>query len=172
MSSNIKNKLESIFAIDSYETSEEGAPFDTVKMTNKKTGEKTNLIKDDPIYESDDPSVNDNQTLCIDFDGVIHKYTGWNNGQLNPDAIEGAKEAIDQLKNKYKIVIFSTRASDKYNRKPTSKELIENMKQWLNQHNIHYDDITAEKIGAVAYIDDRAIRFEQNWNDILGWLID
>jgi len=169
MSLHKQRKLESLFAIDSYETSEEGAPYDTVKVTDKKTGKKTNLIKDDPIYEGEEeePHIKDKENICIDFDGVIHKYSSWNNGQLNSEAIPGAKEAIDYLKNKFKIIIFSTRASKRYNQSPSSDELVKEMKKWLDARDIYYDDITGEKLGAIAYIDDRAIRFEENWKPII-----
>lgn len=164
---NLKRRLESLFAIDSYETSEPNAPIDTINIKNKKTKKIKQLIKDDPIYEVIDPSLDDKKSICIDFDGVIHEYNSWNNGQLNPKAVEGAKEAIDHLKDKYKIIIFTTRACKKYNINPTSKYLVEKIKIWLKDHDIYYDDITSDKIGAIAYIDDKAIRFENNWNDIL-----
>ena len=162
-----KRKLESFFAIDSYETSEENKPIDTINIKDKETGEEKSLIKDDPIYEIDDPSKKDKKSICIDFDGVIHQYDTWNNGNLNPNAIPGSKKAIDLLKNKYKIIIFTTRASKTYNQEPSSDELIEKMTKWLKDRDIYFDEITSDKKGAVAYIDDRAIRFENNWKPIL-----
>ena len=52
------------------------------------------------------------ETLLIDFDGTIHGYSkGWSDGTVYDPPIAGAKEAIDELKQKYQIVIFTTRAS-------------------------------------------------------------
>jgi len=115
--------------------------------------------------------TSEQQRIMIDFDGVIHQYESWNDGRLNDEVIEGAKETIDELhKQGYEIVIFTTRASTLSNSQPSSDELIKNVKQWLKDHDIYYDNITAEKLAAVAYIDDRAIRFEGNWKDTLNKL--
>ena len=67
----------------------------------------------------------------------------------------------------FEIVIFTTRASDNHNFSPSNTELIADLKRWLKEYDIYYDQITAEKLGAVAYIDDKAIRF-QNWNQSLN----
>ncbi len=169
MSKNIKSKLESIFAIDTYETSDENrnAP-DVMQAHNTLTGKKISIFKDEPLEEGeDDPSLQDIKSICIDFDGVIHPYKKWNGGKLNPDPISGTREAINYLKNKYKIIIFTTRASERYNQTPSRGELVKNVKDWLKSNDIYFDDVTADKIGAVAYIDDKAIRFEDNWNQIL-----
>ena len=151
----IQSQKESIFPIDSPHT---GKAYNWKK--HYKTVDET---------EEMDPSFQDKKRIMIDFDGVIHSYNnGWQNGKLYGDVIEGAKEAIDYLKeNGFEIVIFTTRASKNHNIKPTSDELIADVGDWLKTNNIYFDRITSEKLGAIAYIDDRAIRFENNWNDII-----
>jgi ribonucleotide monophosphatase NagD (HAD superfamily) len=111
---------------------------------------------------------NETRRLMIDFDGVISQYiNGWNNGQLVDDPMPGVKEAIDQLKqNGFEIIIFTTRASSLHNNNPTSEQLVQDLKKWLDDHEIQYDAITSEKLGALAYIDDKAIHFT-NWADVL-----
>ena len=120
-------------------------------------------------YEEDDISGEDDnrKNVLIDFDGVIHKYSkGFYDGTIYDPPIEGAKEAIDKLKNKYRIVIFSARLS------PTTNKDVEdqkkNMINWLSKYNIYYDQLSYEKIPAVAYIDDLAIHFTGDWDDILN----
>jgi len=111
---------------------------------------------------------NEKLRLMIDFDGVISKYTnGWNDGKLVDDPMEGVKEAIDHFKEQgYEIIIFTTRASTTHNNDPTSEQLVTDLRRWLSEHEIQYDAITSEKLGALAYIDDKAIRFT-NWSDVI-----
>jgi len=167
----LKQKLESIFAIDSYESgNDETSDYDTINVTNKRTGKKSSIIKDEPIYENENTFPEEQKTICIDFDGVLHPYDSWNDGKLNPNPLSGAKEAIDKLKNKFKIVIYTTRASASSHNPTERNEQIKNIEQWLTKHNIPFDEITGDKVGAVAYIDDRAIRFENNWPEVFAKL--
>jgi hypothetical protein len=105
----------------------------------------------------------------IDFDGPIHKYSkGYKDGSLYDEPSEGAKEFIDWLKGKgFQIVIFTTRAS-KTNAQETGgnykKEIIK-IENYLKEYDIHYDLITAEKLAANFYIDDRGIHFD-NWKSV------
>jgi hypothetical protein len=109
------------------------------------------------------------QRAMIDFDGTIHKYSkGYQDGSLYDEPFDGAKEFIDWLKSEgYQIVIFTTRAS-KTNDQETGgnhKKEILKIENYLKEHNIHYDLITAEKLAANFYIDDRAIHFV-NWKSV------
>jgi hypothetical protein len=127
------------------------------------------LISKKTVYpESIDPSFQDKKRIMIDLDGVIHNYNnGWQDGKLYGNVIEGSKEAIDKMKDfGFEIVIFTTRASNRHNMNPSSEELVKDVEEWLQLNNIYYDRITAEKLGAVAYIDDRAIRFT-DWDNTI-----
>ncbi len=104
--------------------------------------------------------------LCIDFDGTIHAYSkGYHDGTIYDVPINGAKEAIDILKETYEIVIFSARFSKfvSYDFEDQKRKVAE----WLKKYDIYYDLLTAEKLAAVAYIDDRAISFKDNWKDMV-----
>jgi hypothetical protein len=106
----------------------------------------------------------------IDFDGPIHKYSqGWNGGEIYDSPSPGAKEFIDWLKNQgYEIVIFTSRAS-KTNAEEMGqdyKKEILKVENWLNLYNIPYDLITAEKLAANFYIDDKAIHYNGSWDDV------
>lgn len=41
-----------------------------------------------------------NKTICLDFDGIIHKYSeGWQNGMIYDYPIDGVREALMDLHN-------------------------------------------------------------------------
>ena len=87
------------------------------------------------------------------------------------DPIDGSLEAIESLSKDYNIIIFSAKVRPD---RPlvggqTGKELVQ---EWLEKHNVmqYVDDITHEKPRAEYYIDDKAIKFENNWKEILGEL--
>ncbi len=105
-------------------------------------------------------------TVAVDFDGTIVEHRFPNIGPLKP----GAVEAIKKLYQKYEIVISSCRASTIFNPNGpgTSKAYLE-MVEFLKENGIPYDRIddgTEGKIVAIAYIDDRAIPFRDNWDEI------
>lgn len=112
--------------------------------------------------------------VMIDFDKTISDYrNGWNGGKLtDEEPISGAKEALDELHRRgIEIFIFTTRASKRNNGELTSK-LIADLKGWLNKYDIYYDGITGEKLAAMAYVDDRAIRFGGNWRRTLEEVLE
>ena len=110
--------------------------------------------------------------IGIDFDGVIHKNSkGYYDGTIYDDPIPGSLEALKVISQKYDIIIFTAKAKKdrgKINGK-TGTEMVWN---WLKKHNVdmYIKDVTAEKPRAVAYIDDKAIRFN-NWDDVLKEVI-
>jgi len=109
----------------------------------------------------------------IDLDGTIHKYSqGYKDGSIYDSPFDGAKEVIDWLKsNGYEIVIFTTRAS-KANADELGgdyKEQIRQIIKWLKKNDIYFDKITAEKLAAQFYIDDKAIHISNgNWKTVLN----
>ena len=113
----------------------------------------------------------ESNTLAIDFDGVIHNHNlGFHDGTIYGNPIPGAIEAIKKLSKKYNIIIFTCKANPKrplINGK-TGSELIW---EWLEKYDLksYVKDITYDKINALYYIDDKAIRFE-NWNNTLKYL--
>lgn len=113
-----------------------------------------------------DNSSNKNKRLMIDFDGVIHSYhKGYLDGEIYGYVIDDAKEVIDELKNDFEIVIFTSRLSNENSNNQSEKRKIED---WLKENKIHYDYITSDKLAAEYYIDDKAITFNNNWSDILN----
>jgi len=111
------------------------------------------------------------KAIAIDFDGVIHRFSkGWQDGSIYDPPIDGTKEALEKLATKgYRIVIHTTRFNHEINGKKTP-QLIKELKKWLSRNGFekgkHYHKITELKPQAVAYIDDKAIRFT-HWQDVI-----
>lgn len=113
------------------------------------------------------------KTIAIDFDGVIHKYSkGWFDGSCYDEPFEGAFVTIGKLMLAgYSVFIHTTRDSDqviKWFEKWKSPfevwKIPDHEKFWNNNTTI---GVTNRKLPAIAYIDDRAIKFDGNWKDIL-----
>lgn len=102
------------------------------------------------------------KVLLVDFDGVIHKSSsGFLNGDIYDDPTDNCLFTINNLiKAGYKIVIFTARERQDYKK----------IKEWLKLHRFPELEITNKKITALAYIDDRAIRFT-SWPDIVHYFI-
>jgi len=97
------------------------------------------------------------KTIAVDFDGVIHKYSkAYHDGTIYDEPIEGARDALRLLKKKgYKVVVSSVRD-------------VGDISDWLHRYKIKVDEVTNYKPKAVAYIDDRGIRFT-TWRDMLNY---
>ena len=106
--------------------------------------------------------------IGIDFDGVIHKCSkGYYDGTIYDDPVEGVHAALEKISKNYTIIVNTCTA------KPdrglvdgkTGTQLVW---EWLKKHNLskYVSKVTAEKPRAVAYIDDKSIRFS-NWDACL-----
>jgi hypothetical protein len=102
------------------------------------------------------------RTVCLDFDGVLHSYrSGWRGVEIIPDPpIHGTREAIIRLRQQYRVVIYSARCRTKEGRLA-----VEN---WLRAHDIHVDDVCDYKPPALVYVDDRAICFRGDWEQVIS----
>lgn len=111
--------------------------------------------------------------VMIDLDGTIHRYSKrWSDGSLYDPPFDGAKRAVDLLKSKgYEIVIFTARLAQESLEKNGLDPDTERQKiaDWLDKYNIPYDYITAEKLSAEFYIDDKAIHIPSgDWDVVLN----
>ena len=90
----------------------------------------------------------------IDLDGVLNNYTKYEQNHI-PDIKKGAKEFLEKLHktDKYELVLFTTRN-------------IEFAQSWLIKENInnYFKEITNIKKPAYIYIDDRALKFNGNFD--------
>ena len=135
--------------ISPYESPSRGKPLYDKTETMTKITEQTEEVK----------------RLMIDLDGTIHKYSkGFLDGSIYDDPVEGSKETLEYFKdNGFEIIIFTSRLS----REGTNTE--EDIIEWLEKWGIPYDSITADKLPAVAYIDDRNLRFS-SWKTTINVL--
>jgi 2'-5' RNA ligase len=96
--------------------------------------------------------------LFIDFDGTIAKDKEF------PDIGEpekGVKEALEKLKELgYTITIYSCRANE--------EEGADQIKEYMEKHDLPYDEIySGEKPHFHSIIDNKAIRFDNNWDEVV-----
>lgn len=110
--------------------------------------------------------------IAVDFDGTICKYMPFNAEKIEAEPMENAQKALKMLKNDgYEIIVFTARLCPFYGEQSV-KEQKEKIEKWLEDHDIPYDMVTNNKPhNAMAYIDDRAIRFENNWNSIINYFL-
>lgn len=100
-------------------------------------------------------------TICLDFDGVIHHYReGWRGvSNIYDPPVPGAAEAIVKLRERFNVVVVSTRA--------TERAGAEAILEWLEEHHIEVDLVSGTKVPAMVYVDDRGLQFRGDWDDTL-----
>lgn len=97
------------------------------------------------------------KTVAVDFDGVLNTYTGWAGEDELFEPREGAIEFLRQLWAEYDIVIHTTRDPQRV------WEWLETY--WMNHLVV---DVTNVKPKAIAYVDDRAVRFTGDYDAVLA----
>lgn len=110
-----------------------------------------------------------NRNLIFDIDGVIATGTvkdvysdeaGWNYLKATP--IPGAKETLEQLKKLgFRIVLLTSRRSS--DRQKTV--------EWLEKHEIPYDEVYFDKPRGIYMFDDKAHKFEE-WDQVKKIMAD
>ncbi len=96
------------------------------------------------------------KTVAVDFDGVLNLYNGWQGEDELFQPRENAQQFLALLAADYEVIIHSTRSPTK-------------IRRWLDEHGLagYVADVTSVKPPAVAYVDDRAVRFEGDFGDVL-----
>ena len=111
-------------------------------------------------------------TICIDFDGVIHSYEkGWQGGVIYGTVVPGFFEWVEQVRDRFKLVIYSSRSKTNEGVIAMGQWLHEQRNAWIaaggkrNETEPLELECVHEKPAAWLTIDDRAIRFNGDWSD-------
>ncbi|KPI31417.1 hypothetical protein OV320_2633 [Actinobacteria bacterium OV320] len=114
------------------------------------------------------------QTLAIDFDGVIHAYSrGWQDGTIYDPPLPGTLEALEHLTKTYAVFIHTTRdattvacwlADHGFDTMVDVPGPDHPKREFWNETGVLL--VTDRKLPAIAYIDDRGIRFT-TWDQAL-----
>lgn len=110
--------------------------------------------------------------LCLDFDGVLHRYdSGWKGADVIPDPMtDGAAEFLAQAVEVFRVAVFSSRSGQPMG--------IEAMQVWLRSQlykRMDREDADRifgliewpkEKPPAMVTLDDRAVQFRGFWPPI------
>ena len=102
--------------------------------------------------------------MCLDLDGVLAQYNGWEGLDKIGPPIPGALDFAWALAQIADIVIFTSRCSlDAGGETPTTRlsprQLRIKVIEWLEKYKFPYADVYAGqgKARAAAFIDDRAV---------------
>lgn len=106
--------------------------------------------------------------IYIDFDHTIspNGYSYKPQDMALPP-IDGAIEAIQGFKSMgHKIIIFSCRANKEVVGDDVVEKKTKEMTDYLQKYHIPYDSVFKGKPNYDIVIDDKAIGFNNNWNEI------
>lgn len=98
--------------------------------------------------------------VCVDLNGVLDTYTGWQGQVTWHPPREGADAFLQAIRARgYGVVVLTVRRP-------------EEARRWLEEHDLaqYVDEVTNRKPAALAYIDDRALCFRGTFEDTLSQL--
>jgi hypothetical protein len=107
---------------------------------------------------SDEIGSKRQQTLAVDFDGVLAEYDGWKGNEVLGSPRDDVVRVLHILRSEgWKILIYTTRSA-------------EHITDYLAKHQVPYDEInhnssyrnSGSKPVATVYWDDRALRYSGN----------
>lgn len=107
--------------------------------------------------------------LCIDIDGTLCELRQPHQSYADVKPLAGAVEKLASLRKAGHYIILATARHMKTCDANVGMVIARQGKvllQWLEDHQIEYDEIWFGKPNADLYIDDRGYRFGGNWKDI------
>lgn len=96
--------------------------------------------------------ANAGRIIAVDLDATIAEYHGWRGEEVIGDPLPGARESLEALSDQGYIIIVYTARKDRAR-----------VARYLESHRIPFDYIES-KMYADVYVDDRALRFEGDWD--------
>ena len=115
------------------------------------------------------------KVVCVDFDNTLFPWGEF--FEVDAQPMPGAVDALKAFREAgFSIVIFSSRMSPRWlqSANQSGSRHTEYIIDCLTRHDMPWDALTAEKIPAMAYIDDKAIEFtpkSPNWEQIVKRLV-
>jgi capsule biosynthesis phosphatase len=106
--------------------------------------------------------------IAIDLDGTICPLKRANKSYADLEPFPGAADRIRELRAAgHYIIILTARnmSTCEGNVGKVMKNIGKITLDWLERHNVEYDEIHFGKPNAEVYIDDRALRFS-SWQEI------
>ena len=99
----------------------------------------------------------DKKIILIDLDGVLNSYNGVFDKNFIPEPKQDVVFFLEKLSKFAELYLFTSRKKS-------------HAKKWLKMNNLnkYFKGITNKKISAYLYIDDRAICFKGNYNELLN----
>ena len=99
-----------------------------------------------------------NSVVCVDLDGVLNEFDQWRGARYFHPPRPGARAFLQRLHELgYEVVVFTVRW------KP-------HVVQWLAEHGLaeFVAEVTDKKPAAHVYIDDRALCFRGDFQEVLA----
>jgi hypothetical protein len=100
--------------------------------------------------------------VCVDLNGVLDTYTGWNGAEHWDPPRQGARAFLQALDGHgFRVVVFTTRFS-------------EDVWWWLRAHDLAswVAEVTDRKPPAHVFVDDRAVCFTGDFDRALVQVLD
>lgn len=118
--------------------------------------------------------------LCVDFDGVFHRYSkGWQGiDNIYDPPTEGAFDWLLEVIPHFRVAVFSSRSADRAGRYAMRTWFGARYTEWISNKNnlarvnnvipvgrslIDYLEFPMDKPAAFLSIDDRCKRFDGDW---------
>jgi hypothetical protein len=136
------------------------SPFDIFAQTGDRTIEEAEAV----IAAGHPPEAEG--VVMIDFDATIAPF-----GYLFafPEPFDGVYKFMNAMKGKgYTLGVFTSRLSPLWlnSVNQTAKQHTDYIYEYCDRYGLPIDFVTAEKRPCIAYIDDKAIEFKNNWAEI------
>jgi len=106
--------------------------------------------------------------ICIDIDGTICETRVLNQDYSEVQLIPGALESLKKFKKEgHYIILYTARHMKTCNHNVGRVIALQGktLMSWLEKHEVPYDELIFGKPLADVYIDDKAVRFNQDWNE-------